>query len=428
MTTINRFRIRALCAALAVAVGFGVADPVDAHQQEWARQPGTTALDHAFGVATDPQGNVYVAGATDGSLAGPNRGRTDAWIKKYSTAGVLLWKRQLGTSDIDVVNDIATDDTGNVYIVGRTRGSLGGINHGGNDLGGVHDAWIAKYSASGALLWKRQPGTAGYDFAQAVATDHKGNVYIAGGTTGPLGGTHLGENDGWIMKFSATGTLLWKRQVGTPVGDYISDVATDMQGNVFIAGSTAGSLAGPNRGMSDVWIAKFSAGGVALWKRQFGTPTDESVSRAATDQQGNVYLVGVTDGSLGGPNQGSLDAWIAKLSATGALLWKRQPGTPKDEAAEGVATDEEGDVFITGRTSGSLAGPNQGSDDAWIKKYSPAGAVLWKRQIGTPSYDVTWGIATDGKGGVYIAGVTGGSIGGGNRGMFDAFIVKFQER
>ena len=88
------------------------------------------------------------------------------------------------------------------------------------------------------------------------------------------------------------------------------------------------------------------------------------------------------------------------------LLWKRQ--FAGNDGADGLATDEEGNVFITGFTDGSLFGPNQGDHDAWVKKYSPAGAVLWKRQLGTPGFDAGWLSQPTSKGGVYIAGATSG--------------------
>jgi hypothetical protein len=90
-------------------------------------------------MATDGA-NAYVGGYTLGSLAAPNRGNSDAYVAKYSTAGVLRWKRQLGTSRSDGANGVAADGD-NVYIGGSTFGSLGGPNR-GND-----DAWVAKYRA-----------------------------------------------------------------------------------------------------------------------------------------------------------------------------------------------------------------------------------------------------------------------------------------
>jgi hypothetical protein len=53
----------------------------------------------------------------------------------------------------------------------------------------------------------------------------------------------------------------------------------------------------------------------------------------------------------------------------GALRWKRQLKTSMGETASGVATDGDGNVYIAGTTDGSLGAPSQGYNDAWVAKY-----------------------------------------------------------
>jgi hypothetical protein len=365
MTKTTRFDIR-LRGAFAAALFLGLAHPALAWDQpQWVRQLGTSETDAASGVATDGKGSVYIAGSTTGSLGGASRGNDDAWLAKYSAAGALRWKRQLGTAALDVADGVAVDGDGNLYISGSTAGSLGGPFQGG------FDAWVAKYSAAGALRWKRQLGTSGLDVAWAsAAADGDGNVYIAGWTDGSLGGPFQGgDRDAWVAKYSAAGELLWKRQFGTSDLDVALGVATG-DGNVYISGFTGGSLWAPNRGGFDAWVVKYSAVGDLLWKRQFGTAESDGANAVATNGDGNVYVSGSTAGSLGGPNRGSNDAWVAKYSAAGDLLWKRQLGTARDEIALGVAADGDTNVYTGGSTFGSLGGPNRGNDDAWVAKYS----------------------------------------------------------
>ena len=161
------------------------------------RQLGTETSEHAYGVATDTAGTVYLTGETDGSLGGANLGPYDAWVAKYDGAGRVLWVRQLGTETSDHAYGVATDAAGNIYVTGFTDGSLGGANS------GYDDAWVAKYDAAGHVLWKRQLGTADYDYADDVATDTAGNVYLTGWTTGSLGDANRGDSDAWVAKYSA---------------------------------------------------------------------------------------------------------------------------------------------------------------------------------------------------------------------------------
>jgi hypothetical protein len=197
MKTKRRLRL-GMCGAVLGAACLGLALPALAWDRPlWVKQLGTAELDGGYGVATDAAGNVYIAGDTWGSLGGPNRGGNDAWMAKFDTAGKLRWKQQLGTAESDVANAVATDNAGNVYIAGDTTGSLGGPNR-----GGVYDAWVAKVDSAGRVLWKRQLGAEdGDDEANRVATD-AGNVYIAGNTTGSLVGPNRGGySDAWGAKY-----------------------------------------------------------------------------------------------------------------------------------------------------------------------------------------------------------------------------------
>jgi hypothetical protein len=61
---------------------------------------------------------------------------------------------------------------------------------------------------------------------------------------------------------------------------------------------------------------------------------------------------------------------VAKYGAAGHLLWTRQLGSGDIDTAYGVATDATGNVYLTGETWGSLGGPNRGFADSWVAKYS----------------------------------------------------------
>lgn len=185
-----------------------------------------------------------------GSLAGPNQGYEDAWIAKYSRVGILLWKRQLGTSQIDAASGVAIDRNGNAYVSGNTQTYC-------VRCAGELNAWLVKYSASGSFIWKRQLPSGSRNSVSGVATDDKSYVYIAGWTTGSLGGPNQGSYDAWLAKYSPAGLLLWIQQLGTPDGDFARGLATDDKGGVYIVGDTD-SISG------DAWIAKYSGAGALL--------------------------------------------------------------------------------------------------------------------------------------------------------------------
>jgi septum formation inhibitor MinC len=378
--------------------------PNGATQVLWKKQLGTSTFDYSGSVATDSQGNIFISGATEGALAGSNKGDDDAWVAKYSSEGTLLWTKQLGTSASDISWGVATDSQGNVFISGYTGGALAGSNK------GEFDAWVAKYSPEGTLLWTKQLGTSDYDYSLGVSTDSQGNVFISGYTGGALAGSNKG-GDAWVAKYSSKGTLLWTKQLGSSDYDYSLGVSTDSQGNVFISGFTYGALAGGNKGSSDAWVAKYSPEGTLRWRKQLGSSdTDDSLG-VATDSRGNVFISGATDGALAGSNKGFYDAWVAKYSPEGTLLWTKQLGSSDYDDSNGVATDSQGNVFISGYTEGALKGSNRGGFDAWVAKYSPNGKLWWLRQEGTRRSDSAIGVATDSNGHVLVTGYTEGNLG-----------------
>jgi hypothetical protein len=389
------------------------------YQVEWIRQLGTSTTEWGS-CAVDDAGNAFVTGQTGGSLGGPNAGSDDAYLAKYSPTGALLWTRQFGTVSSDWSHAVAVDGAGNAFISGHTYGSLGGPN------AGAADVFIAKYSTAGSLQWSRQIGTSAGEFGEAIAVDGAGNAFIAGETDGSLGGPNAGGSDAFIAKYSTTGAWQWTRQIGTSSLDLAAAVAIDSAGNAFISGPTGGNIGGPNAGDGDAFIAKYSTTGTLLWTRQLGTRSDEWGHGIAFDGEDNIFLCGSTEGGLNGPNAGGLDAFIAKYSAAGSLLWKRQIGTSVNDVVYSVAVDSAGSAFIGGMTLGSLGGPSAGGGDAILAKYSATGAWLWTRQIGTSSGDFGKSVAVDGSDNAFICGRTTGSLGGPHTGFGDdAFIVKY---
>jgi uncharacterized delta-60 repeat protein len=395
--------------------------PIQAQTVSWKRQLGTFAPDRSEGVATDSKGNVYISGYTFSSLAGATQGFTDAWVAKYNTYGELVWKKQLGSSSDDISSGVATDSNSNVYISGYTYGSLARANQGSIDV------WVAKYNTTGALVWKKQLGTSSADIFNAVATDSKGNVYISGYTDGSLAGANQGFSDALVAKYNTYGALVWKKQLGTYNSDYSEGVATDSKGNIYISGYTTGSLAGANQGGLDAWVAKYNTTGALVWKKQLGSSRDDRSYGVATDSNSNVYISGETAGSLAGAIQGGSDAWVAKYNSSGALVWKKQLGTSINDTSYGVATDSKDNIYISGDTDGSLAGANQGSNDAWVAKYNSSGALVWKKQLGSSGGETSYGVATDSNSNVYISGDTSSSLVGVNQGTSDAWVVKYSQ-
>lgn len=323
----------------------------------WNRQLGTSADDGATGVAADVLGNVFVTGVTFGNLAGTLTGVSDVFVTKYNAAGTQVWTRQFGDRFLrDVGTDVAADGLGNVYVAG-----YGGIS--ANGVGRVNGpyAFLRKYNSAGNLVWDRLLDSYHNDYGLGVSVDPSGNVYLAGETQGDLGRPTTGSVDFFVSRFTSGGTLQWTRQsdsfadegafsiaadglgnvffggqtgvdglVGlysdsgvlqwtkkltTPYYDEVSSVAVDGAGNAIVTGFTnGGKLGAQSFGGSDVFFAKYDDTGNRVWINQLGTLGIEEGRGVALDSSGFMYLAGRKSGAFIGPGVGGDDVFLIKFA------------------------------------------------------------------------------------------------------------------
>jgi alpha-tubulin suppressor-like RCC1 family protein len=423
--------------------GEGLAEP------EWKEQLGTSGYEEAAGIAASLEG-VYVAGYTRGGMEGQtSAGGHDIFLARLEEGGEKRWVRQFGTAGNDYVTGIAVNDVRPsevaLYVVGYTAGGLGG-----NASAGGMDAYVVRYGAQGERKWVRQWGTGVGDYAQAVATDAAGNVYVAGYTLGAMGGqVSAGGQDLFLASYDAAGGLRWVRQVGTDKNEQARGVAVGADGSVYVAGYTFGGLGGNgNAGASgsDIFLVKYDGEGRRKWVRQEGTDGTDVAQGVATSRRQTgeveVYVVGRTAGSAGGrgldggPQRGSYDMVVLKYDGEGQRKWVRQEGTVGEDTASGVTADGGGNVYVVGAVNVDMVtGAALGSNDVVVLKYDAAGELRARRQLGStnkvePSRRSDWGlaVAVDRARGVYVVGYVEGALTGEvAAGDKDAFVAKYPE-
>ncbi|MBI3562136.1 MAG: SBBP repeat-containing protein [Gammaproteobacteria bacterium] len=247
--------------------------------------------------------------------------------------------------------------------------------------------------------------------------DTKAN-YTATVTTAvqDMAGHGLASNYSWSF---ATGP--WTQLLGTTTLDYATSVATDKNANVYVAGYTYGGLDGNvSVGNFDLFVVKYDRGGVKQWTRQLGTTKLETAYGVATDTNGNVYVTGYTTGDLDGNiNVAGYDSYIVKYDSRGVKQWTRQNvvSASTNHTASGVstsiATDLNDNVYVAGYLAGDLAGfTSAGLNDLFVVKYDSSGAKLWTQQLGTATNDYARGVTTDSSGNVYVTGTTADGLDG----------------
>lgn len=217
----------------------------------WTRQFGSAGHDEASAVAATSTGRVIVAGRTKGALPGQaSMGDWDAFVRSLDASGAEEWTRQFGTAGLDLANGVGTDGF-TAYIAGQTGGALPG-----QSLLGSYDAFVRRYDSAGSIVWTRQFGTAASDVAASISVAGT-NAYLAGSTEGALGGaSSAGGNDVFVRRLNFAGQDIWTTQFGSLGDDVALGVGTDGGRRVAVAGATDRSLPGNiSAGANDAFTA-----------------------------------------------------------------------------------------------------------------------------------------------------------------------------
>lgn len=374
----------------------------DACGSPFSKRWGTTGDDYVHALDVDTDGNSYVGGSTTGALGGPNAGDYDGFLSKVDSTGSLVWSAQWGSSAGESVTDVLHLADGNTVITGSTLGQWFVGNAGGED------ALAIAIDKQGKLYWAQQWGTTKYDTASG-AFSRAGRLFVIGSTTGVFSGTNAGKSDAWLRELNPiSGTPLWTTQWGTDGSESGLSGAMDSQGNLYVIGSTDGWFPDTTSGggAGSAYIRRLDATShSAVWTRQFATSGSTTLRRILVANDGEIIVAGTTNGPLAGQTAvGSSDAFVAKLEAsTGNTLWLTQWGSSAGDSATGLVMDAAGNFYVAGNTSGNLGATNGGSGDGFVSKLSAAGVVQWTEQQNTSRDDQFTDLGMDGNHTLYIA-------------------------
>ena len=333
-------------------------------------------------LAVDSAGNVYVAGGTD-AVSFPH---FDYTTIKYASNGQQQWSALYDgpSSSDDYANDIAIDAGGNVYVTGRS--GWPGIDYA-----------TVKYDDNGVEQWvARYDGPAGNvnDIAEAIALDEAGNVYVTGYSVDPI--SHY---DYATIKYDGDGVEQWVARYHGIYDDYATSIAVDEAGNVYVTGYSTGDY-------YDYATIKYDGDGIEQWVARYDGPADLAADYArdiAIDAEGNVYVTGSSE------YESSLESIATvKYDNDGVEQWVVRPDDSRGDAVS-LALDAAGNVYVTGTGDcSSSAIPNL---DYITIKYGSDGVEQWLTWYDGVGEGDDWPacIAVDNSGNVYVTGRAEGS-------------------
>lgn len=343
---------------------------------------------------------------------------------------------------------MATDIEGNLFVTGDfdTTAVFGNTTLVPN---GVRDLYIAKLSKAGVWLWAIQSGNPSEVRANAISVDELGNLLITGTFTGScrFGDTTLtcaGETDMFIAKLDQNGKWLWATQTGGDSSVAATHIKSDTTGNIYISGTFQAKAAFGDTikySLPTCFISKLNTQGQWLWTYKISSKS-EVPHAISLDKQGNLYLTGnfsgmitVIDSMLA--SSGMHNSFVAKLNPDGELQWLARNVAEYGSTIWSIATDKEGNSYITGTGGGKLwFGPHYikcNLVDVIVAKLDPKGNWEWVKKSTNKDFAMSCSIDLDAEGNPVIAGtfenkIRFGSIKLKSKGNWDAFVAKLDKK
>jgi hypothetical protein len=462
-----------------------------------------SAVEQANGVAIDNAGAAYITGTTDStantaplnqfphtSSNQPNYS-DDAFVTKISADGsTLIYTTFIGGAQNDRAFAIAVDQTGAAYITGDTN-----TNNNGHTLGnpanfpilaplqstfggGQWDAFVAKLSPSGTLVYSTYLGGSGDESGLGIAVDSAGSAYVTGETSstnfnvtpGALNTQfNLGVNpgvlvtDAFVTKIGPSGQLVYSTFLGGSGSDHGQGIAVDASGSVYVTGTTfswdfppqsSTQMCLAKASSSDAFVTKLDPTGTTkVYSTCLGGASSDQGLAIAIDSLGAAYVTGSTMSAMPSPFPttagafqtslaGNQDAFITKFTPSGTIAYSSYLGGSAADVGNGIGVDSTGAAYVAGSTAsidmkgpGGVALSNAGGVDAFVANINPSGtALVYLVSRGGTGVDQANAIAVDVLGAAFVVGFTESTFptttgavqtkGNGSPGDDDAFVFK----
>lgn len=252
----------------------------------WAVNAEGSVADISESVTADNQGNVYIAGyynsrtLTFGThvITNTNASSTDEFIPndifiaKYDDNGNCLWAKSAGGDRDDTGNSVQVDGSGNVYLTGcfispeMTIGSKTLTNY--ETAGARKDIFLAKYDASGNVLWANSTGGTGEDCAYSIKLDDQKNIFQTGYFTsstiifGTITLNSANQSECYVAKYDKDGKVTWVLTSSGQSNIQAKSVSLDDDGNVYLTGNFSQAVDFGSTHLTDngIFVARASEG------------------------------------------------------------------------------------------------------------------------------------------------------------------------
>ncbi len=339
------------------------------------------------------------------------------------------WSKRIGGSQVDEIERVETDPSGNVLVVGKFSGSFMYENYPMNSAGSKN-IFVSKYAADGTLLWVRGLGGVGLDEGLCVGTDKDDNVLISGSFTGQAVFDTVVVNgfagdEIFIVKYNALGEFQWVRTAGGPGNEKGKGIAADQHGNVWLTGYYYDTCHFGNQtlvspGLDNIFVAKYDPVGNLKWVADAGGVYSAWASSISIDGFDRAYITGsfkqtAVFGAHSITSYGGNDVFLARIDSSGTWTLAVHAGGTADDFGNGIEVDVNNHIAVTGSFFQTVLFPptatisSNGDKDGFVAFYDPSGSCLWARNMGGSGSDKGIEVSNDKDGNVYVTGYINGN-------------------
>jgi len=294
------------------------------------------------------------------------------FLLKYDANGNIEWANSISGTMAKQANDLALDNEGNVLLTGFFQDSL---LLGNQTLvsQGERDIFVAKFSPEGQLLWAQQAGAEGNSRGISIATDADNAVVVSGFfdlaiqfSDSLVFTANTSDNDVFVAKYDADGSLLWAKKAGGVFDDRTSDLVIDAENNSYLTGNFAGRLTLDstfeilsNGNNDNFYLLSYAPDGTPRWARSLGSVATEQATALALNGStlavSGYYLGSFEVDGLQLTNPGTgFDGFVAGFSLEGQGRWLAP--IPGDEVVLNTAVTSTPDerVLVGGTFQGEV--------------------------------------------------------------------------
>ncbi|MEM6265690.1 MAG: caspase family protein [Bacteroidota bacterium] len=346
-----------------------------AQAQTFVKTYGGVNDEHAISVVQCRSGEYALAGFTHSY----GSGKSDIWVMKVNRYGEEVWRQYLGGTGADWPGSLIETANGDLVVVGHVEEASGSAN-----------AWAARLTSNGNLVWQRSFGGKKFDEAKSVAEMVNGDLVLAGHSQS----FGRGKKDAWMLRLGPNGEEKWRKSLGGAGNDAAYDIEALSTGEVMICGFTESV----GNGRADMLVMKVGGDGKMIWKRNFGGAQNENGEALVPGPNGTWYVAGWT-GSVG---KGSLDGSLWHLDKAGKLLWQKTYGATGKDVCYDIGIGPTGDLALVG-TSNSFS---PGNKELWLLQLDLQGNVIRQKHSNAPKDEYGHALALTHDGGLLVGGST----------------------